>query len=149
MLGLLIGGFGTANWLRLLEEKLPGSGSPELILQKAFLDATIWAPIANTLYLILTPLLAGESMKSVRKLLIKEFVPVMRAELATFFPYNLVSFSLIPPLVRPFTTGFISMCFAVYISYTTNKIPSPPTSADAHQTKLSAKGGQKVKKKPP
>ena len=38
----------------------------------------------------------------------------MKTELKTFFPYNLLSFSLVPPLVRPFTTGVVSM----YISPT-------------------------------
>ena len=45
----------------------------------------------------------------------------MKTELMTFFPYNLVSFSVIPPLLRPFTTGFVSMCFSVYISYVTHQ----------------------------
>ena len=45
----------------------------------------------------------------------------MKTELCTFFPYNLISFSLIPPLVRPFTTGFVSMCFAVYMSWITHQ----------------------------
>ena len=56
-----------------------------------------------------TPLLEGESVETVCGILKERFVPVMKTELATFFPYNLVSFSLVPPLVRPFTTGFISM----------------------------------------
>jgi hypothetical protein len=84
---------------------------------------------------VLTPLLEGQSVEQVRRMLNKEFVPVMRAELSTFFPYNLVSFSLIPPLVRPFTTAFVSMCFAVFISYTTHKgsdsaVPEPAAASE-------------------
>ena len=61
----------------------------------------------------------------------ERFVPVMKTEWCTFFPYNLVSFSLVPPLIRPFTTGFVSMCFAVYISYMTHLEPEPEAAAEA------------------
>ena len=90
------------------------------MLEKACIDAGFWAPIANTLYLVLTPLSEGESVEAVKQSTAAKFVPVMKTELMTFFPYNLVSFSVIPPLLRPFTTGFISMCFAVYISWVTH-----------------------------
>ena len=107
--------------------------SANLVVIKAILDACIWAPLANTGYLILTPLLEGESVESVGGLLQEQFVPVMKTEFATFFPYNLISFSLVPPLVRPFTTGFVSMCFAVYISWVTH-LPAADATADAAVT---------------
>eukprot|EP00966_Prymnesium_polylepis_P207579 4808268-Prymnesium_polylepis.1 len=88
---------------------LSAVATADLVVIKAILDACFWAPLANTAYLVLTPLLEGKSVENVQSILSERFVPVMKTELATFFPYNLVSFSLIPPLVRPFTTGFISM----------------------------------------
>jgi len=153
-LGMVIGGFGTATWLRFLEDMLPASGSYDysafgnlpawfyapllrtfaetdvdlltvsdsyLVVVKAILDACIWAPIANGLYLVLTPLSEGKSVKEAKTALEESFFDVMKTEVSTFLPYNLVSFSLVPPLVRPFTTGFISMCFAVYISWITHR----------------------------
>lgn len=173
LLGMLIGGFGTARWLQLLEQVLPADAaagypgysafgnlptwmyapllrlfgdmgfldlntvaSADLVLIKAGLDACFWAPIANTAYLVFTPLLEGENVANVRGIVKERFVPVMQTELATFFPYNLLSFSLVPPLVRPFSTGFISMCFAVYISWIThlaapNANDSPPAAKPA------------------
>ena len=65
-------------------------------------------------------------MEAVKEKVAAKFVPVMQTELCTFFPYNLVSFSLIPPLLRPFTTGFVSMCFSVYISYVTHQDHTSP-----------------------
>ena len=163
MLGMAIGGFGTATWLRLLEGALPAveaqsavtfadmplwlyepvlraleTYGPEhgigldsitddlLVLIKATLDACVWAPVANTLYLVLTPLTEGASLEEVRSQVSENFLPVMKTELSTFFPYNLVAFSLIPPLVRPFSTGLLSMCFSIYISLTTHSEPSAP-----------------------
>ncbi len=119
-LGLFIAGVGTARWLQFLEQNVPANGSAQAVMEKACLDATIWAPIANTLYLVLTPLLEGVKPEAVASDVKAKFVPVMRAEVMTYFPYNLISFSLIPPLLRPFTTGFVSMCFAIYISWITH-----------------------------
>lgn len=102
-----------------------------ITLVKATLDACVWAPIANTLYLVLTPLSEGASLESVAETLEQSFLPVMKSEVSTFFPYNLVAFSLIPPLVRPFTTGLLSMCFSIYISWVTHQQPSPSLSVAA------------------
>lgn len=115
-LGLIISGFGTTNWLRFLESKLPGHPDWETIVEKALLDGTVWAPIANGVYLFLVPLLEGKELEEILIKCSTDFVPVMKTELSTFLPYNLISFSLIPPHLRPFTTGFVSMCFAIYLS---------------------------------
>ena len=154
MLGTLIGGFGTAAWLRQLEHltvaDLPQwiyepalraleAYAPEhgvgldsminfefdslddlLVLAKAVLDSCIWAPVENTLFLVLTPLIEGASFDEVGSLLNDNFLPVMQTELGAFFPYNLLAFSLVPPLLRPFSTGLASMFFSVYISLTTH-----------------------------
>ena len=159
-LGLIIGGLGTATWLRYLEDQLPVIEShaaasfvdlplwlyepvlrafelsgPEhsvgldtvadslLVVVKATLDVCVWAPIANTLYLALTPLSEGRGFASAAESIRDNFIPVMKSELRTFFPYNLVAFALIPPLVRPFTTGVLSMAFSTYISWVTHLEP--------------------------
>ena len=109
------------------------------MIVKALVDACFWAPLANTGYLVLTPLSEGKSVEEVRGMLRERFVPVMKTEWCTFFPYNLVSFSLVPPLIRPFTTGFVSMCFAVYISYMTHLEPEPKAAAEA-----AAEAGQEL-----
>ena len=164
-LGAVIGGLGTATWLRFLEAQFPVVEShiaasflnlpvgvyepilraleiygPEhgigldavsdslLVFVKATLDACVWAPIANTLYLVLTPLSEGKDLVSVGETLSEKFLPVMKSELSTFFPYNILAFAVIPPLVRPFTTGVVSMCFSTYISWITHLEPHlPPT----------------------
>lgn len=134
-LGLLIGGIGTSHWLQFLESKLPGHASPTIVLEKATLDACMWAPVANGAYLVLTPILEGDDAATIKRKVEEEFMDVMKTELLTFFPYNLVSFSVVPPLLRPFTTGFVSMCFGVYISWVTHKVtreaPAAPLPAAA------------------
>jgi len=126
VLGLVIGGIGTSNWLQFLEGKIPGHDSVANVLEKAVLDACLWAPLANTGYLVATPLLEGKEAAEVSEMVKERFVPVMKTELLTFFPYNLVSFSCIPPLIRPFSTGFVSLCFGVYLSWVTHLKSAPP-----------------------
>lgn len=101
------------------------------MVEKALIDACFWAPIANGAYLGLTPLVEGAGFKRSGEIVRERFAEVMKTELKTFTPYNLVAFSLIPPLLRPFSTGFVSMCFGVYISYVTHltsEAESPPIS---------------------
>ena len=140
MLGIVIGGLGDAMWLRCLEE--PGLFDPILcafnrmsadgghvdadllvVVLKASLDAFIWAPVANALYLVLTPLSEGMSLGSVYESLSNNFLPVMQSELSVALPYNLVAFALIPAFMRPFATGLFSMFFSTYLSYVSHLPP--------------------------
>lgn len=98
MLGIVIGGLGDAMWLRYLEE--PGLFNPILYAfnrmsadgghvdadLKASLDAFIWAPVANALYLVLTPLSEGMRLGSVYESLSNNFLPVMQSELSVALP---------------------------------------------------------------
>jgi protein Mpv17 len=141
MLGGIIGGVGDAMWLRYLEE--PGLFDPIirafdlfgaghgvaldtdslLVVIKTTLDAFVWAPIANSLYLVLTPLSEGMDLTSVIDSLDENFVPVMQSEWSVFLPYNLLAFTFFPPFIRPFTTGFVSMLFSTYLSWITHLEP--------------------------
>eukprot|EP00966_Prymnesium_polylepis_P249994 5778999-Prymnesium_polylepis.1 len=138
MLGVVIGGLGDAMWLRYLEE--PGLFEPILrafdlfgaghgvaldadsllVVIKTALDAFVWAPIANSLYLVLTPLSEGMDLTSVIDTLGENFLPVMQSEWSVFLPYNLLAFAFLPPFIRPFTTGFVSMLFSTYLSWITH-----------------------------
>lgn len=137
MLGVIIGGLGDAMWLRYLEE--PGLFEPVisafdghgvtldadslLVVIKTILDAFVWAPIANSLYLVLTPLSEGTDLAGVLHSLDDNFLPVMQSEWSVFFPYNLVAFAFLPPFIRPFTTGLVSMFFSTYLSWITHLEP--------------------------
>jgi len=143
MLGIVIGGLGDAMWLRYLEE--PGLCDPILravdsysvvhdftldadslvVVLKALLDAFVWAPIANTLYLVLTPLSEGVDLASVSESLSENFLPVMQSELSVCLPYNLLAFAFVPPFMRPFATGLFSMFFSTYLSWITHLEPKP------------------------
>jgi hypothetical protein len=141
VLGVAISGLGDAMWLRYLEEpELFGpvlravdlfnvehsfglDADSLLVVVKTALDAFVWAPIANGLYLVLTPLSEGMDLASAFESLGDNFLPVMQSELSVIFPYNLLAFALIPPVVRPLATGMVSMFFSTYLSLVTHLKP--------------------------
>jgi protein Mpv17 len=144
MLGVVIGGLGDAMWLRYLEE--PGLFEPILrafdghgvtldadsllVVIKTTLDAFVWAPIANSLYLVLTPLSEGTDLAGIVHSLDDNFLPVMQSEWSVFLPYNLVAFAFLPPFIRPFTTGLVSMFFSTYLSWITHLEPKVQQAAE-------------------
>ena len=144
MLGVVIGGLGDAMWLRYLEE--PGLFEPILrafdghgvtldadsllVVIKTTLDAFVWAPIANSLYLVLTPLSEGTDLAGIVHSLDDNFLPVMQSEWSVFLPYNLVAFAFLPPFIRPFTTGLVSMFFSTYLSWITHLEPKMQQAAE-------------------
>jgi len=147
-LGVGIGGLGDAMWLRYIDE--PGLFAPILhafdlfgaghgvaldddsllVVIKTTLDAFVWAPIANSLYLVLTPLSEGVDPMSVLDSLEENFLPVMQSEWSVFLPYNLVAFAFLPSFIRPFTTGFVSMLFSTYLSWITHLEPKVLATAE-------------------
>ena len=90
------------------------------VLQKAAMDFCLWAPIANAFYIVAVPTIEGEvppTHEHATALLVERFAPAMAAEFMMFVPYDLVSFSLIPPLLRPLTASCVSLCYAVFMSW--------------------------------
>ena len=119
-LGLLVTGYGGAMWLRHLETKLGSGTAPADVLRKTLTDYTCWAPCANTLYLLLVPLLTGHSLEASLAGLQAGFVSVMLLEASLFMPYNLFAFNSIPAPLRPPAGALLSTLFTIgfgFISY--------------------------------
>ena len=119
-LGLLVTGYGGAMWLRHLETKLGSGTAPADVLRKTLTDYTCWAPCANTLYLLLVPLLTGHSLEASLAGLQTGFVSVMLLEASLFMPYNLFAFNSIPAPLRPPAGALLSTLFTIgfgFISY--------------------------------
>jgi len=121
-MGVLFSGLIGASWLRLLESKLVGSGTS---LKKAAADFCLYAPFANSAYLICVPLLTalytgGADMSALPATAFgtweQGIVAVMMLELSLFAPYNVLSFRFIPPQLRPQTTSAMCAGFTVALS---------------------------------
>jgi len=132
-LGGLINGLGASTWLRALEHALPGGAHPTMgvVSEKAALDACLWAPVSNAGYLLLAPLLEGKPLEDAAPVAKDKFASVMRVEWLTFLPYNLIAFSVIPPMARPVGTGLMAMGFGVYMSFVTHAGARRPPASPA------------------
>lgn len=139
VLGVLVSGLGTAYWLQCLEDWVgPTEGLAQwgLVAEKAAMDFCLWAPVANGFYVIAVPVMEGEvplTAPHMSTLLTQRFAPAMAAEFALFVPYDVLSFSLIPPLVRPLTASCVSLCYAVFMSWWSHRdcSESPSHQADS------------------
>jgi len=125
-MGVVFSGLIGASWLRLLESKLVGSGtSSQDVLKKAAADFCLYAPFANSAYLLCVPLLTalytgGADMNTLPAAAIDTWeqgiVAVMMLELSLFAPYNVLSFRFIPAQLRPQTTSAMCAGFTVALS---------------------------------
>ena len=122
-LGILVSGLGTARWLQFLEEVVgPTAGGDQWagVVEKVAMDFCMWAPIANAFYIVAVPAVEGEvdlTRENAAALISERFGPAMAAEFCMFVPYDLLAFSLIPPLLRPLTASCVSLCYAVFMSW--------------------------------
>ena len=114
-IAFVISGWGGATWLRTLEGWLPGR-SDELVLKKTAADYTMWAPFANSCYLLLMPLLLGQGVEAAASTWQAGFGTAMGMEMAIFMPFNLFAFKLIPPHLRPPVGYLLSGVFTLGLS---------------------------------
>jgi hypothetical protein len=109
-----------AVWLRQLERRVPGQ-SDGAVLMKTAADYIIAGTIANSLYLVLVPLLtaafAGGALDDPLGGWTPEgFRSVMLLEACTFAPYNIFAFRLVPPNLRPLAAAMVSATCTVVLS---------------------------------
>lgn len=113
---LFVSGVGCASWQRLLEASAGSETTPEIIVLKCTADYFIWAPIANTLYLVLVPLLMGQTPAAAFQIMLDGFGAVSLLELCIWTPYNLLSFRFLPLELRPPTQSALAALFTIGLS---------------------------------
>lgn len=128
-MGLTLSGLCGASWLRLLENMCGDGKTPADAARKAAADFVCWAPLANSAYLLGVPFLTAlysthlcgavcevsltQSLDTLRT----GFGSAMQLEASIFVPYNLISFKLIPPTLRPQTTAVMCAFFTMGLSH--------------------------------
>ena len=84
------------------------------MLRKTFTDYTCWAPLANSAYLLLVPLMTGHGgLADATSALQQGFLSVMLLEASIFMPYNLLAFNSIPAPLRPPCGSVLSAIFTI------------------------------------
>jgi len=125
--GLVFSGFVGASWLASLERRLGSGTDHKDIVTKAAADYILYAPVANSVYLFLVPLLsavfAHHAQVDLGALALhsantwKEgFGSAMQLEAELFVPYNLLAFRLVPPALRPQTQACMCTAFTFGMS---------------------------------
>lgn len=122
ILGAFLSGLMNAQWLKLLEEAVPGSDD-RAVLTKTAADYCIAGVLANSAFLvtvpILTALLSGVPLAealATNGWTPESFRAVMLIEACTFGPYNLCAFRLVPPRLRPLSAATVSATCAIALS---------------------------------
>jgi len=124
-MGVLCSGLIGATWLRVLEGKLGSGTSGKDVMKKTAADFCVYAPFANSAYLLFVPLLTAlfSGVTDVPVLTSSAiqtwdvgFTSAMQLELSIFAPYNLLSFRMIPAAVRPTTTAAACAVYTVALS---------------------------------
>jgi len=126
-MGIVFSGLIGASWLRHLEGRLGGGRSAGDVFKKASCDFFCYAPCANSAYLFFVPLLTllysqpadldlGAATSVALGVLQSGFLAAMAFELNIFAPYNLLSFRLIPPNLRPQTTATACAVYTIALS---------------------------------
>ena len=84
------------------------------MLRKTFTDYTCWAPLANSAYLFLVPLMTSHGgLADATTALQQGFLSVMLLEASIFMPYNLLAFNSIPAPLRPPCGSVLSAIFTI------------------------------------
>ena len=82
-------------------------------MRKAATDYSVWAPFANTCYLLGVPLLTGHDVAAALQTLQAGFASVMLLELSIFAPYNIFAFRNISLNYRPAVSAALAFLFTV------------------------------------
>lgn len=131
--GLLWSGFAGATWLRALEGRMGAGKTTGDVAKKAAADYLLFAPVSNSLYLVMIPLLtalfsipmgcgaedfclSGGVSASIDSWQ-HGFFDSMRLEASMFLPYNLVAFRVIPAALRPQCTAAACAAYTVMLSH--------------------------------
>ena len=105
-----------ASWTRWLDQKVGHRHRGRDAVAKAAIDFFLWAPLCNSTYLLICPLVRGETLAAAWGLLRERFLAVMALEAMCFMPYNLLAFSVIPLCLRPLGQSCVAAIFAIGLS---------------------------------
>jgi len=136
LIGFGVSGLIGASWLRVLEAQLgTGTGAKDVV-KKAAADYCLYAPFANSCYLLLVPFLAtlfhhgpmlcdgsvcsadvlATAVATASAAWENGFSSAMLLEATMFAPYNLLAFRLIPSTFRPQATSAMCAGYTVLLS---------------------------------
>jgi len=90
------------------------------IFTKSMVEIALVGVCVNTLSMTGRGLLSGRTPKEVVHHVMNELPRITINDFKVWLPYNMIAFSIIPPLIRPSTTAFMEAMWQTYISLRSN-----------------------------
>ena len=115
-LGATVSGCTNAGWSRWLDNAVGHAHGARDVVKKALIDFVLWAPVCNSSYLLLCPMMNGAGLAAALQNVSERFLSVMALEAAVFTPYHIAAFSSIPQEVRPLCHSAVAAIFTVGLS---------------------------------
>lgn len=145
-LGSVYGGLMLPFVYQLAEGLFPGV-SPAKVAAKVVVSCSLLSTLGNWFSLMWRRLAQapreGESLavrlRRCRDSVNAEMPSVLSHDLRVWPAYDVLTFSVIPPPLRPFTCALVSVCWAVYISYVAAAADRVASPAVKPESKLQAK----------
>jgi protein Mpv17 len=119
ILGFVFGGFVYPVAYNILDSRFHAKNLQTLFTKSLIEIATVGITV-NTISMTCRGLLVGQDTQAVVKHVVKEIPKVTLNDVKVWLPYNLLAFSVIPPMIRPTTTAMMEASWQTYISLRSN-----------------------------
>jgi hypothetical protein len=119
ILGFVFGGFVYPIAYNILDSRFHTKNLQTLFTKSVVEIATVGITV-NTISMTCRGLLVGQDTGAVVKHVAKEIPKVTLNDVKVWLPYNLLAFSMIPPIIRPTTTAIMEASWQTYISLRSN-----------------------------
>ena len=129
-LGMLFGGCVYPNAYAMLDARFHSKTFPSLLTKSVVEIATVGV-FVNAVSMTCRGILMGHEIGTVRDHVVQEMPKVVRNDVKVWLPYNLLAFTVIPPLIRPTTTAMMEACWKTYISLRSNDYEDRAATASA------------------
>ncbi|KAI0917809.1 hypothetical protein AcV7_007116 [Taiwanofungus camphoratus] len=104
-----------AKWLQVLD-RIKFSTPLKAIVYKVYLDQTVFTPVIVGFFFGSMTLLEGKGISEARERISQSYVPTLLRNWCVFVPAQAINFAFVPPHMRFFAVGIVSLFWNSYLS---------------------------------
>jgi hypothetical protein len=131
VIGMLFGGFIYPSAYTMLDAKWVGKDFVS-VFTKSVIDCATVGLLGNAVTMTCHGFSSGRQRLAVLQHVIREMPRVTLHDAYVWLPYNMLAFTIIPPLIRPATTSLVEASWQTYISMRSNDYASRAATAVAN-----------------
>jgi hypothetical protein len=128
LIGMIFGGFIYPSAYTMLDAKWVGKDFAS-VLTKSVIDCATVGMLGNAVTMTCHGFSSGRKRLAVLQHVIHEMPRVTLHDTYVWLPYNMLVFTVIPPLIRPATTSLVEASWQTYISMRSNDYESRAATA--------------------